>query len=243
MAHRYFLTELYDHKVAKVMGDDAVHLIRVMRVNVGDSLTLCDQNGMDYPATITAIDGDDCLTCTVGDCVANPANPTKNLVVYMALPKGDKLEFVVQKCCELGASKLIPFESAYCVAKKSKKDDQKRSRLQKIALEACKQSGRSTPMDVAPTMTFGEVVQDLKHQDVNLFFYEHATVPLSQIGLGDAHSVGVIVGSEGGFNEKEEAQFMAAGAHTVSLGKRILRCETAAVTGVSLTMYLMGELE
>lgn len=225
------------------MGDDAIHLIRVMRVKEGDSLTLCDQNGMDYPAIITAIDGDDCLTCTVGEGIPNPAEPRKNLVVYMALPKGDKLEFVVQKCCELGASKLIPFESAYCVAKKSKKDDQKRGRLQKIAAEACKQSGRSIPMEVAPTMTFGEVVQDLQHQDVNLFFYEHATASFATAGLETAQSVGVIIGSEGGFNEKEEDAFVKAGALSLSLGKRILRCETAAVSAVTLTMYAMGELE
>ena len=241
MAHRYFLTDLYKG-TATVCGEDAIHLTRVMRIKVGDNVTLCDKEGYDYSATLRKISEDE-LLFDVGEPQKNPAEPTKELVVYMALPKSDKLEFVVQKSCELGAVKLVPFVSEYCIAQKSKKEDNKLQRLQKIANEACKQCGRSTPMTVCPTLSFKEMMQDLKHQDLNLFFYEHATIALKAVDFTSAQSVGLIIGSEGGFSQKECDALQKMDIPSVSLGSRILRCETAAVVATSLTMFLLNELD
>ena len=241
MAHRYFLTDI-NQDTATVTGGEAVHLCRVMRIKPGDRVILCDNSGYDYTALAKTV-SEEIITFEVLSKAPNPAQPRKELTVYMALPKSDKLEFIVQKCCELGAARLVPFVSEFCIAQKSKKEDSKKQRLSKISAEAAKQCGRSTPMEIGDTLTFKQLLGALAENETNLFFYEHAEMPLSQAGLADKQKVGVIIGSEGGFSEKECAALADSGAVTVSLGKRILRCETAAVSGVTLAMYLMGEME
>ena len=111
MAHRYFLTQI-NNNIATVEGDEAHHLSRVMRLKAGDEVILCDKEGFDYTAVATDVN-DRVITFEVKDKTRNLAEPAKNLTVYMALPKSDKLEFIVQKSCELGAKKLVPFISEY----------------------------------------------------------------------------------------------------------------------------------
>ena len=241
MAHRYFLTDINDN-TATVTGSEAVHLCRVMRIKQGDSVILCDNEGYDYTAVAESVN-EKLITFTVTDKTKNMAEPKCSLTVYMALPKSDKLEFIVQKACELGAKRLVPFVSEFCVAQKSKKEDSKKQRLEKISAEAAKQCGRSCPMEIGDTLTFKQLLQDMQKNSVNLFFYEHADMPLSKVDFSDKNNVSVIIGSEGGFSEKECAQLAENGAVTISLGKRILRCETAAVSAVTLTMYTLGEME
>ena len=241
MAHRYFLTDINDN-TATVTGSEAVHLCRVMRIKPGDSVILCDNMGYDYTAVAENV-SEKLITFSVTDKTKNVAEPSRNLTVYMALPKSDKLEFIVQKACELGAKRLVPFVSEFCVAQKSKKEDSKKARLEKISAEAAKQCGRSCPMEIGDTLTFKQLLQDMQKNSVNLFFYEHADMPLSQVDFADKNDVSVIIGSEGGFSEKECALLGENGAVTISLGKRILRCETAAVSAVTLTMYTLGEME
>jgi 16S rRNA (uracil1498-N3)-methyltransferase len=241
MAHRYFLTDINEN-TATVTDSEAVHLCRVMRIKSGDEVILCDNNGYDYRAVAKEI-SEKIITFDVLEKTKNQAEPTKDLVVYMALPKSDKLEFIVQKACELGARKLVPFVSEFCVAQKSKKEDNKKARLEKISAEAAKQCGRSCPMAIGDTLTFKQLLQDMQKNDVNLFFYEHADMPLNRVDFADKNNISVIIGSEGGFSEKECAQLAENGAVTISLGKRILRCETAAVSAVTLTMYTLGEME
>ena len=169
MAHRYFLTTI-NGDIATVQGAEASHLVKVMRIKEGDSVVLTDRSGWDYNAVAREV-GKDEITFDVVSKEKNPAEPTKKLTVYMALPKSDKLEFITQKMCELGAVRLVPFVSEYCVAQKSKKDDSKISRLQKISDEACKQSGRSAPMVVEATRTFKEILTQLPEYDKVLLFY------------------------------------------------------------------------
>ena len=120
MAHRYFLTDI-NQNTATVTDSEAVHLCRVMRIKSGDEVILCDNNGYDYRAVAKEI-SEKLITFDVLEKTKNQAEPSKDLIVYMALPKSDKLEFIVQKACELGARKLVPFVSEFCVAQKSKKD-------------------------------------------------------------------------------------------------------------------------
>ena len=241
MAHRYFLSQL-NGTTATVDGPEAAHLIKVMRIKTGDSVVLTDKTGYDYTAVASEITKDTVIFEII-EKEKNPAEPTVNLTVYMALPKSDKLEFITQKMCELGAVRLVPFVSEYCVAQKSKKDDNKVARLQKISDEACKQSGRSNPMTVEKTATFKEILRQLESYDKVILFYEHGAEKLSEIDFNNCNNVAVIVGSEGGFSEKEAAQMVEKGAVNVVLGARILRCETAAVTGTSLVMFRLGQME
>ena len=241
MAHRYFLTDI-KNGLATVEGSEAVHLCRVMRIKSGDEVILCDNSGFDYRAVAKDVN-EKLITFDIIEKTKNAAEPTKSLTVYMALPKSDKLEFIVQKACELGAKKLVPFVSEFCVAQKSKKEDSKKARLAKISAEAAKQCGRSTPMEIGDTLTFKQLLGEICANDINLFFYEHADMPLAKVDFADRQNVGVIIGSEGGFSEKECALLGEKGAVTISLGKRILRCETAAVSAITLAMYTMGEME
>ncbi len=241
MAHRYFLTTVNEN-TATVTGDEAKHLVKVMRVKPGDKLLLTDKSGWDYSARVKEISGDEIIFDVLSK-EKNPAEPTKRLTVFMALPKADKLEFITQKMCELGAVSLVPFVSEYCVAQKSKKDDNKITRLQKISDEACKQSGRSRPMVVEKTATFKEILPMLADFDKVILFYEHGRKALGKVDFEKAENVAIIIGSEGGFSQKEADLMAEKGAENVLLGNRILRCETAAVTGAALVMYCMGQLE
>lgn len=231
-----------NENTATVTDSEAVHLCRVMRIKSGDEVILCDDKGYDYRAAARDI-SEKLITFDIIEKTKNLAEPQKDLVVYMALPKSDKLEFIVQKACELGARKLVPFVSEFCVAQKSKKEDSKKARLAKISAEAAKQCGRSTPMEIGDTLTFKQLLSEMTANDVNLFFYEHADMPLKEVNFADKQSVGVIIGSEGGFSQKECDLFADSGAVTISLGRRILRCETAAVSAITLAMYTMGEME
>lgn len=241
MAHRYFLTQL-NNDTAIVAGAEAAHLIKVMRIKEGDKLILTDKTGYDYNAVVSGIEKSE-IHFQIISKEKNPAEPTKNLTVFMALPKSDKLEFITQKMCELGAVKMVPFVSEFCVAQKSKKDDSKTERLQKISDEACKQSGRSVPMMVEKTATFKEILSRLSDFDKVLLFYEHGSQKLSDVDFSDCENVAIIIGSEGGFSEKEANLMIENNAINIVLGSRILRCETAAVTAASLTMFCMGQLE
>ncbi len=241
MAHRYYVDEVKDGR-AYVRGGEASHLARVMRAREGDTLTVSDRDGHDYSARILSASPDE-VELEILAVSGNPADPKKRLTVYMALPKADKLEMIVQKCCELGAARVIPFESRYCVAQKSKRDDAKRSRLQKIADEACKQCGRSRPMEVGATLTFGGMLKELEKHEARILFYERGTEPLTEAGLSGKSDVAIVIGSEGGFSEEEAAKMTDAGAVSVVLGARILRCETAAIAAAAMTMLLMGEME
>ena len=241
MAHRYFLTTI-NGDVATVQGAEASHLVKVMRIKEGDSVILTDRSGWDYNAVAKEIDKDE-ITFDIISKEKNPAEPTKQLTVYMALPKSDKLEFITQKMCELGAVRLVPFVSEYCVAQKSKKADSKVSRLQKISDEVCKQSGRSAPMVVEATRTFKEILTQLPEYDKVLLFYEQGSEKLREMDFTDCENVAIIIGSEGGFSQREADMMVEKGAVNIVLGARILRCETAAVTAASLVMFSLGQLE
>ncbi|MEG2192647.1 MAG: RsmE family RNA methyltransferase [Oscillospiraceae bacterium] len=241
MAHRYFLDKI-DGDTAFILGDEAKHLARVMRIKIGETLILSDKNGHDYIAQTINVDEKQVVSRVIS-ISDNVAEPSCRLTVYMALPKSDKLEFITQKMCELGANRLVPFVSEYCVAQKSKKEDNKKQRLQKISDEACKQSGRNRPMQVQDTLSYKQLIGEFKDYDLVLFFYENSTDKMSALDFNECKNVAIIIGSEGGFSSEEARLALENGAKIIGLGKRILRCETAAITAASLSMFCLGELE
>ncbi len=241
MAHRYYIDSISGEQIA-IHGQDAVHISKVMRHREGDVIVLSDRQGHDYTAEIIKA-GEDEVLCRMLEKRENPADPVKKLTVFMALPKGDKLEMIVQKCCELGAFRIVPFVSRYCVAQKSKKDQNKVARYNRISEEACKQCGRSIPMEVTETRTFREMLGLLDGYDRKVLFYEHGKSRLGDLDLSHSENAAIIIGSEGGFSEEEAAQMEQAGCDNVVLGHRILRCETAAIAATAMTMLLMGEME
>ena len=239
MPHRYFTTEIADG-TAVLRGTDAHHLARVMRARMGDTVILCDGNAVEYTATITGF-GDDCVEFSVEPGYPSAAEPSVEVTLLAGYPKQDKLEQIIKHGVELGAAHVVPFFSRYCVAA-PKKEEQKNERYNRIALEAAKQCGRGVLPDVAVCRTFDQY-------DLVLFCYECGGAPVRQLlaeaapADGKKRKIAIVTGAEGGFAAEEAEMAAKAGAKTVGLGPRILRCETAPLAVLAAVMTLTGNLE
>lgn len=244
MPHRYFTREIGQGRAA-LTGTDAHHLTNVMRARVGDEVILCDANAVEYLGTITALlPGRVEFTVTEG--YPSVAEPDLSVTLFAGYPKQGKLEDVIRHSVELGAAEVIPFFSRYCVAT-PKKEDAKNERYRRIAAEAAKQCGRGIlPQVQMPLPDFAAVCAALPGYDLALFFYECGGASLRQILTAQSFRgkrIAVITGSEGGFSAEEAEAAKAAGAVTVGLGPRILRCETAPLAALTAVMTLTGNLE
>jgi 16S rRNA (uracil1498-N3)-methyltransferase len=213
-----------------LLGDDAHHIARSLRMAVGDTVTVCDMHGTTNTCRLTHI-RDDEVEAEIVSSVASDTEPPCRIHLYMAYPKGDKLETVIQKAVELGASRITPFESERCVKRPApEKADRISERLNRIASEAAKQCGRGVLPTVEKPLTFAQMLEEAGEADLPLFCYEgDGTRSLRALigGLTCPSSISVVVGSEGGFSQKEADAARARGLRMVSLGRRILRCETA----------------
>ena len=242
MPHRYFTTEIADG-TATLRGADAHHLARVMRGKLGDTVILCDGNAVEYTAVITGF-GPETVEFSVEPGYPSAAEPSVEVTLFAGYPKQDKLEQVIRHGVELGCAHFVPFFSRYCVAA-PKKEEQKNERYNRIAAEAAKQAGRAMLPHVAlPLNDFAAVCKAFADFDVVLFFYEGGGAPLREVlHPGQYKRVAIVTGSEGGFSVEEAEAAKAAGAVTVGLGPRILRCETAPLAALTSVMLLTGNLE
>lgn len=235
---RFFIdnSKAYDNYIT-IDGEEFNHMVKVLRYKVGYELIVCLNDGLDYRCTICSMDKKS-AKARIDYVEKNEAVPNVDIRLYQAIPKGDKLDFITQKCVELGVSSINPFTSQFTNETKFKQD-----RLEKIALEACKQCGRAKLPTISNLMSFDQMLETLD-SDIIIMPYEHAQVgKISRIkGLKQAKSISIIIGSEGGFSEEEVQKAKKKGAKIVSLGKRILRCETAAIVAQTLVMYELGEL-
>ncbi len=221
-------------------GDDARHISRSLRMAVGDGLSVSDGEGRVYSCELTKIRDERCEARILGSTLSEAESPV-SITLYMAYPKSDKLEAIIQKSCELGAMKIVPFESSRCIKRPSEDKAEKRLlRFNRIAKEACGQCGRGSLATVGGTLSFCEVISECKEYDLALFCYEgDGTIPLPQLlsAARSAKSIAVVVGSEGGFSPEEAAEAKSAGLSMTGLGKRILRCETAPSFVLSAISY------
>ena len=239
---RFFVTkDKINDNVITISGNDAFHIARSLRMAVGDAVTVCDEDGVEYSTSLSRIRDDECLA----DIISSEAGKTESpvsITLYMAYPKGDKLETVVQKSVELGVSAIVPFESSRCIKRPAAdKADKITDRLSRIAEEAAKQCGRSRLPRVSKMIKLGELLPRIKDYDLTLFCYEGAGTEslkktLESYGRTDGN-IAIIIGSEGGFSEEEARCITEAGASCVNLGPRILRCETAPDYCLSAISY------
>lgn len=224
-----------------VTGGDAVHISRSLRMKTGDGITFCN-NGSDYRCTITAITAER-VECRVDEVLPTRSEPSVCLTIYQAMPKADKLELIIQKTVELGASRIVPFISKRCVSlPDAERFEKKRERLSKISLEAAKQAGRGIVPEIAPLMSMEQALEDMSACDIRLICYENGGAPLSGMGIDSSRSVGVMIGSEGGFERGEVEYAQSKGAKAVWLGERILRCETCPIAVTAIIMSLSGNM-
>lgn len=224
-----------------ISGDDARHIASVLRAKQGEELTVCDGEGTDYYCAIDEITKSEVKVHIINSWKSS-SEPRVKLTLYQGLPKGDKMELIIQKCIELGISRIVPVATEFAVVKLSGKEDKKLARWNKIAESAAKQCGRGIIPVVDRVMSFKEAVEDSKQLDERIFFYEkEREVGIKQfVKKFDGGSLGMFIGPEGGFSEEESRYALESGAKALTLGKRILRTETA---GLAATAILIYELE
>lgn len=219
-------------------GDEFVHAKTVLRVTEGSEITLLDNSGKEYTAIVAKIAKRELVAHITGVSVGDKEPKTRICLLCGAL-KGDKTELVVQKAVELGVSEIIIFNSEYCSAYMN---DGKCERLNRVSREAAKQCLRSVAPEVKYFDDFAEAIRSCADCDNKLFFCEFATSSDCDLTKMSG-SVALVVGSEGGFTEKEFALARSEGYSGITLGKRILRAETAAVAACTLAAFLTGELQ
>jgi 16S rRNA (uracil1498-N3)-methyltransferase len=219
--------------------------IKALRIRHGESFTVCDGDGKDYTCRLTKLSPEG-AEAEIVDISPSKGEPSVFCAVYIAYAKGDKLETVVQKSVELGASELVLFPSARCVSKpETLSIVHKTGRLQKIAEEAAKQSGRGKIPWVTAVSSFENAVQSAVKTDVPLFLYESEKQNSLKDILNSAaglKTVSIMTGPEGGFESEEAAYAIENGMHSVSVGPRILRCETAPIAALTAVMYHTGNM-
>lgn len=223
-----------------ICGDDAFHIARSLRMAVGDEITISDGEGDKYLCSLTRIRDDKC-ECRIMQRLESRTEPPFPITLCMAYPKGDKLETVIQKAVELGASRIIPFESSRCIKRpKAEKQEKQTQRLNRIAEEAAKQCGRSRLPIVSAPMSFTSMLKEISDTKLRIFCYEDETgknIKDLLDGMDMPNCCAVIVGSEGGFSSEEAEMAKNEGCQLISLGGRILRCETAPSFALSAISY------
>ena len=226
--------------IATVVGGDAYHIARSLRMAVGDEITLADGSGKEYLCRLTKIRDEECTAEIITEKASTSESPAE-ITLYMAYPKSDKLELIIQKSVELGAARIVPFESSRCIKRpKAEKIEKQTARLQRIAEEAAKQCGRARLPIVTEPIGFKKMLEEAKTAELSLFCYEgQGTKSLKSILGTDSvpKTISVIVGSEGGFSPEEAEAAETAGLTPVNLGPRILRCETAPMYALSAISY------
>lgn len=240
---RFFIApdELQSENIT-LTGENAQHA-KVLRLKVNEEVLICDGEGNECRCEITEIIGGQ-LILTVKERRESGTEAAIWVSVYMAFPKADKLEHVIQKATELGAYEIVAFPSARCVSKPDEKSLKKKlERWQKIAASAAEQSGRGRIPQVRVVSSFKEALVQAARADKPLMFYENEQAVTLKMALssGGYRTVSLLTGPEGGLEEKEVTQAREAGLQVCTLGKRILRCETAPLCALSAVMYDAGE--
>lgn len=239
---RFFVdkSDIHNNSVT-ISSDDAKHIIRVLRMREGDGLTLCDGVGCDYEAVIASVDKAS-LEAKILSAAKTASESDIEVTLFQGLPKSGKMEYIIQKCTELGIKQIIPCVTERCVVKLSGDADKQKKvqRYQSIALAAAKQSGRGIIPQVETATDFDEALERMGTYDLCFVPYEcEATVSLKDIlrSAANVRRVAFLIGPEGGISDGELAKIKQKGIATVTLGKHILRTETAGAAVLAMINY------
>ena len=223
-------------------GENAAHA-KVLRLKNGEQVLVCDGQGKECVCTVSDISAGQ-ISLVVNSRQEATSEARVKASVYMAFSKGDKLEHVIQKATELGAYEIVAFPSSRCVSRPDDKSLRKKlERWQKIAASAAEQSGRGRIPEVLTVGSYKEALRRAAEADVGILFYENEQAFTLHAALGDGKfsSISLLTGPEGGLEEVEVEMAIDAGLRVCTLGKRILRCETAPLCALSAVMYATGE--
>ena len=238
----WFFIQDFDRR-ALLTGEDALHIKKSLRMSVGEILTVCDKTGTQHLCGIDRI-------CDEGVWVRELSReesqnePSVEISLFASLTKGDKFESMVQKSVELGVHCIVPILTDRCISRPDGKAwAKKHDRYQKIASQAAMQSHRNIIPEVEPILTLRQASQRLKNFDKSILFYEGGGRPVAEILSGSEKRIAVFIGPEGGFGESEVELLVQSGAVRSTLGRRILRAETAPVAALSILMFMTGNME
>jgi len=240
---KYFVTpDAVTENSIVIEGEDAKHIGTVLRARVGEKLTVCDGYNRDYECTIEEIEKNRVLL-SIDSSAECEAESELKITLFQALPKADKMELILQKCTELGVTEFVPVATERAVVKLDKKDKAKKTeRWQKIAESAAKQSGRGVVPKVHEPVSFAEAVKMASLLDGSIIPYELE----EENGLKEfakdfkGKTLGIFIGPEGGFAQSEVEKCLEAGFKSITLGKRILRTETAGMVTAAILIYELG---
>lgn len=238
----------------EILGGDVNHMKNVLRMKAGEEITVSDGFGHEYLCKVQTL-SEDSVQAEILERREVSVELASKIVLFQCLPKGDKMELIIQKAVELGASAIVPVASKRCVVKlDAKKEESKRKRWQAIAESAAKQSGRAVVPEVMPVVSFSQALKQAEALDVRLIPYECADEILggeqvtamekTRQVLGTiqrGQSIGIFIGPEGGLEKQEVESAMAGGVQPVTLGRRILRTETAGLCILSVLMFQLEE--
>ncbi len=230
----------------KISGQDATHIAKVLRTEVGETLTLCDGCGTDFFAQVTSVSKEE-VSLKIYETLPCLAEPEISVTLFQGIPKQGKMDYIIEKCTELGISRIVPVSAKRSVVKidDKKSEIKKLERWRKIAAESVKQCGRGKIPEVTDVMSFNEALEYSKALDLTIAAYEcERDTSIKSALTGKApKTIGVFIGPEGGIDDKEVKMLKDANIQTVTLGARILRTETAGHTVLTAIMYEYNEFE
>jgi len=233
-----------ENETCIIEGEDVKHISKVLRCRVGEELEVCDNDNNEYICEITDIDKSQ-VSLNILEVVDVKRESDLKIKVYQGLPKGPKMEMILQKLTEVGVDEIILVQTKRTVVKvDDKKEDKKIERWERIIYEAAKQSKRGKIPRLRGVLSFKEALDDMKMNDLNIAPYENErTKSIKQAIKGvDIKNIGIFVGPEGGFEDTEIKDIEEIGGQSVSLGPRILRTETASLVASSIVLYELSDL-
>ena len=237
-----FFVEYINGENHLIIGEDAKHIIKSLRMRVGDDIIICDTLGYDYSCKIYDI-GENLVSLKILSRKKCESEPSIKVTLYQGLPKGEKMDLIVQKSVELGVFRIVPVMMTRCISMPSSKSLEKKIiRWNKIAESAAKQSGRGIIPSVENMIKLNEALNFFGKDEKVIFFYEGGGESLGKLVKSSENKISIFIGPEGGFS-LEEVEFLKSIGTASTLGKRILRTETAPIAALSAIMYVTGNME
>ena len=244
--HRFFVEpSQIGEKEIVITGPDVNHIRNVLRMRAGEELLAADGQGSEYRCILRELQDSE-IRAEICRKLSGSAELPSRITLFQGLPKSDKMDLIIQKCVELGVFRIVPVTTKRTVVKlDAKKEESRRKRWTAVSESAAKQSGRGIIPEISGVQSFREAVEEAGELDVCLIPYEKAEdmARTREIlsGIPAGASIGVFIGPEGGFEEEEVREAMEGGARPITLGRRILRTETAGMAVLAMLGYLLEE--
>lgn len=225
---------------AVISGADFRHMVKALRLGVGDEVTLFGEDSREFYGVISSV-GSRELTVDITGSRLISADPVIDITILQGLPKGEKMDYIVEKATELGAARIVPVVTERSQVRKTGKHQ----RWERIALEASKQCGRTKPTVIEDTLEFKEALLYKDKSDLAIILHAGSSLSMKEFirnTLQDAKNIIVLIGPEGGFSQNEVLLAIEMGFTSLGLGPRILRTETASLAALSIIQFQHGDL-